>query len=170
MATDREKLLQVMALRAGFTERQVDALRRRDYAALLQEEPPLGTGPSGGRGPGRRVGDVESHDTVGHDTEGHGFAPLGEETGSSADLRAALERASVRLATVRRQRDAAVDLLRQLATRLGCCPECWGSEPACARCGGLGSPGCFPPDAGLLEWLGPALDRVPPTGGHEPAR
>lgn len=148
MSMDREQVLQLMARRAGFTEGQVDALRRRDYAALLLEQPPL---------------DARPEPPPAADAGAAAAAP------SSADLQAALERVSQRLGTVRRQRDAALQLLRQVAARLGCCPDCWGSEPECPRCGGLGSPGWSPPDADLLDWLGPALDRLT-TGGHEPAR
>ncbi|WP_225755263.1 hypothetical protein [Actinotalea sp. Marseille-Q4924] len=149
MTMDREAILQVMARRAGLTESQVDALRRRDYAALLLEEPPGVPDPATvPRGAGPRY----PWDDAG--------VLVQEEQPSQADLQVALERMSRRLALVRHQRDAGLQLLRQVATRLGCCPDCWGTESACPTCGGLGSPGYFAPDAHLVDWLGPALDRA----------
>lgn len=158
MTMDRETILQVMARRAGFTETQVDALRRRDYAALLLEEPPSRADPAAGApGPRDPLGDAGP---LGDTASPGDVRAQGAQAPSSADLQVALERVSRRLATVRGQRDAALQLLRQLATRLGCCPDCWGSEPGCPTCGGLGSPGYFAPDPHLLDWLGPALDQA----------
>jgi dienelactone hydrolase len=117
MAIDRNLVLHLAAQRAGFTESQLDALRRRDYTALLTEK-------------------------------------LEQETrNESADL----QRTVLRLETVRQQRDAALNMLHQLAARLGCCGRCWGADATCATCAGRGSPGHFPPDPHLREWLGPAL-------------
>lgn len=176
MTMDREAILQVMARRAGFTEAQVDALRRRDYAALLLEEPPGRADPWAGA-PGRPRDSLGDAGPLGHtgppgDPASRGdVRASGAQAPSAVDLQVALERVSRRLATVRGQRDAALQLLRQLAARLGCCSDCWGSEPACPTCGGLGSPGYFAPDPHLLDWLGPALDQVVPaaTPGAPPA-
>lgn len=167
MTMDREAILQVMARRAGFTETQVEALRRRDYAALLLEEPPSRADPPsvpGERGPADPLGDADPPAAA---WPAGGAGPLGAGAPSVADLQVALERVSRRLATVRGQRDAALQLLRRLATRLGCCPDCWGTEAACPTCGGLGSPGYFEPDAHLVDWLGPALG---PAGAAPPDR
>ncbi|WP_182113875.1 MULTISPECIES: hypothetical protein [unclassified Actinotalea] len=140
MPADRDLVLQLAAQRAGLTEGQLDALRRRDWAALLAER----TGRDGAAG---AVADVSGPDD-----------PPGDE-----DVGAVLERVAGRLAVVRGQRDAAVQLLRQLAARLGCCQRCWGTDPTCSTCAGAGSPGHFRPDPQLAAWIAPALARLDPA-------
>src|SRR5262249_44221829 len=87
---------------------------------------------------------------------------------SPAKLQADLERVSSRLAAVRQQRDAALHLLQQLAAKFGCCPHCWGTNAGCATCAGRGSPGHFPPDPDLRQWLAPALALRPDVGASDP--
>lgn len=138
MSIDTELLLRLAAQRAGFTESQLDALRRHDYGALVEQS-------AAPRGAPR--------DLLDDDVGGAGTAA---DDAQRARLEADLARVSQRLASVRAQRDAALQLLRQLAERLGCCPQCWGTDATCATCGGRGTPGHFP-TVGLLEWLGPAI-------------
>jgi hypothetical protein len=167
MTIDRDFVLHLVAQRAGFTESQLDALRRRDYTALLTERIAVASQPE----PDLAVDVVPD-------------AP------PATDLQADLERVSRRLGAIRQQRDAALHMLRQLAAKLGCCQQCWGTDASCAACAGRGSPGHFPPDPHLREWLGAALARRPDVapsglgaapspaatpspdarvGGHEPA-
>jgi hypothetical protein len=144
MTMDRELVLSLVAQRAGFTESQLDALRRRDYAALLTE---WIAAPQ----PGPDLA-----------------ADIVLDAPPSTDLQADRERVSRHLAAVRQQRDAALHLVRQLAAKLGCCPQCWGTDAACATCSGRGSPGHFSPDPHLREWLAPALARRPGVGSSDP--
>ena len=130
MTIDRDVLLRVAAQRAGFSESQLDALRRRDYAAVLAAVPPVGPD------------------------------PLAVDDDPGPDPQVELVRLARRLGAVQRQRDAALGVLHQLAGRLGCCPRCWGTDAACPTCAGRGSPGFTTPDPGLLEWLAPALRRA----------
>jgi hypothetical protein len=145
MTIDRELLLNLAAQRAGLTESQLDALRRRDYTALLTEQSAAAPQPEP---------DLAADVVL--------DAPPG------TDRQADLERVSRRFAAVRQQRDAALYMLQQLAAKLGCCPHCWGTDAACTRCAGRGSPGHFPPDPHLREWLAPALARSPDVGSSDP--
>ena len=59
-----------------------------------------------------------------------------------------------------------------LAAALGACHVCWGDDPGCASCRGLGGPGSRPPDRALFERLAsPALRRLrgtrPEAAGRE---
>jgi hypothetical protein len=145
MTIDRELVLNLAAQRAGFTESQLDALRRRDFTALLTEQIVAAPQP-----------------------EPDLAADVALDAPSGADLRTDLERVSRRLAAVQQQRNAAMHMLRQLAAKLGCCPQCWGTDATCAACAGRGSPGHFPPDPHLSEWLAPALARAPDVGSSAP--
>ncbi|MDT0167076.1 hypothetical protein Q9R32_16105 [Actinotalea sp. AC32] len=150
MTTDTELLLRLAAQRAGFTESQLDALRRRDYATLLAER---------AAAPPQHDPFDDAHAAAtdaAYGAPGATAAP-GQDAARTVRLEADLARVSQRLAVVRAQRDAALRLLRQLADRLGCCPQCWGTDATCGTCGGRGSPGHFPTDPGLLDWLAPAL-------------
>lgn len=62
-----------------------------------------------------------------------------------------------------------------LAAALGACAQCWGEDPACETCEGLGRPGGAPPDAYLygrlvapaarrLNYWDPADGRLPGAG------
>ncbi|MEV6204200.1 hypothetical protein AB0M64_30115 [Streptomyces sp. NPDC051771] len=192
MAIDRELVLQLAAQRAGVTTGQLEALRRGDYTAFLAEQlaagseseatPDLSNGlaadavadhpsnPGPVYAPGSASADGPAYGS--HDLRPAGSDAL--DAPSWAEVRARVERLSQRLAAVRQQRDAALDVLRQLAAKFGCCPDCWGTEAACATCAGLGSPGHFPPDPHLREWLAPALAAVadagrdPGVGPYEP--
>jgi len=139
MAIDREFMLQWAAQRAGFNDGQLDALRRRDYKTLLAEYSVPASEP-----------ELDLADDAAPDPP----AP---------SVRVELARAARGLAAVRQQRDAALELVGQLAARLGSCPRCWGTDARCETCGGRGSPGHFPPDPHLREWLGPALARTTDT-------
>jgi hypothetical protein len=45
-----------------------------------------------------------------------------------------------------------------LASALGACPDCWGTEPVCARCDGSGGPGWVVPDqTAFATWIVPAI-------------
>jgi hypothetical protein len=65
-----------------------------------------------------------------------------------------------------------------LAAALGACHLCWGEDPGCPACGGLGRPGAAPPDRQLFARLvAPAVQaaqprrngdgRAPPGGANE---
>ncbi|GGC05774.1 hypothetical protein [Cellulomonas carbonis] len=168
MTTDTELLLRLAAQRAGFTESQLDALRRRDYATLLAERAAAPPQPDPFDDP-----HAGTTDAAYLGASGATVAP-DQDAARSARLEADLARVSQRLAVVRTQRDAALRLLRQLADRLGCCPQCWGTDATCGTCGGRGSPGHFPTDPGLLDWLAPALAASdaarPPTDDASRAR
>ena len=64
-------------------------------------------------------------------------------------------------ALLRAARDAlAVMQARQavLATALGACADCLGTEAACSQCKGLGKPGWLTPDpAAFAAWVAPAI-------------
>ncbi|MFC9683613.1 hypothetical protein [Streptomyces sp. NPDC056948] len=164
MAIDRELVLQLAAQRAGFNGNQLDALRRGDYAALLAEQ--IAAAPESALTPDPSnslaadfVPDYPPDSGPGY-ASGHGADDMpvaGSDMRSAADLQARLARVSRRLVAVRQQRNAALHVLRQLAAKLGCCARCWGTDAACATCAGHGSPGHFPPDPQLREWLAPAL-------------
>jgi hypothetical protein len=63
-------------------------------------------------------------------------------------------------------------LLAELATALGACTSCLGSEPACAACSSLGKPGFAEPnEEAFAQWVGPALarrDHDPVASGEAP--
>jgi hypothetical protein len=62
-----------------------------------------------------------------------------------------------------RQRNAAI------AAALGGCAECWGAEPDCPRCGGLGRPGWIAPDpAAFAIWVSPALRAMAHSAASTP--
>ena len=45
-----------------------------------------------------------------------------------------------------------------LASALGACSECWGTEQTCSSCSGLGRPGWAAPDeAAFATWVAPAI-------------
>jgi hypothetical protein len=45
-----------------------------------------------------------------------------------------------------------------LAAALGACADCWGTNPGCPRCAGLGRPGWTTPDpASFATWVAPAV-------------
>jgi hypothetical protein len=49
-------------------------------------------------------------------------------------------------------------LLAELATAIGACTACLGSDPACAACSGLGGPGFAQPDQdAFARWVEPAV-------------
>ena len=53
-----------------------------------------------------------------------------------------------------------IEMHTTLAAALGACPDCWGADPVCARCGGAGGPGAFVPHPGLFrEIVLPAVRR-----------
>jgi hypothetical protein len=60
---------------------------------------------------------------------------------------------------------------RVIADALGACAHCWGTEPACRRCGGDGAPGAFLPEAQLFnELVMPAIRRLKRwTAGRRPS-
>ena len=66
--------------------------------------------------------------------------------------------------TARQLRDSNDALHRQLellACALGACPDCWGADPDCTECGGIGRPGAFLPDERLFRhFVLPVLRRL----------
>jgi hypothetical protein len=53
------------------------------------------------------------------------------------------------------------EISAMLASALGACDLCWGTEIDCSACRGAGSPGAFPPDPDLFrEVVGPAARRM----------
>jgi hypothetical protein len=55
------------------------------------------------------------------------------------------------------------DLSVVLAGALGAC-ECWGDDPDCSSCSGVGSAGWMQPDEGLYaEYVAPAVRRMADT-------
>ncbi len=53
-------------------------------------------------------------------------------------------------------------LLSTLASALGACESCWGTDAGCPNCGGDGRSGSFLPHRDLFhEWIVPAIRRLP---------
>jgi hypothetical protein len=66
-----------------------------------------------------------------------------------------------------------------LASALGACPACWGTDATCAECGGQGRPGARSPDPALFHalvlpaarrWSADARMRDAARGKGDPAR
>jgi hypothetical protein len=52
-------------------------------------------------------------------------------------------------------------LVRFVASMVGACPLCLGENPACAECGGRGSPGSSAPnEIALVAWISRPLRRL----------
>lgn len=51
-------------------------------------------------------------------------------------------------------------ILSRVASLLGACPTCCGLEALCRHCHGSGSPGTALPDAELIAWVLPAVERL----------
>lgn len=60
--------------------------------------------------------------------------------------------------------------LEVLACALGACPSCWGEDPDCADCGGMGKCGQFLPDEQCFEvYVAPVLKHIELEHYSEPA-
>lgn len=62
---------------------------------------------------------------------------------------------------LKRSNEALMEHTQLLACALGACPNCWGVDPDCADCGGLGKPGAFLPDEQCFRrFVLPVIQRV----------
>jgi hypothetical protein len=67
-------------------------------------------------------------------------------------------RADARLDRMKAAYGRLYDRASELADALGACVRCWGEDPACPRCAGVGSPGTFVPDqTAFRRYVLPAL-------------
>ena len=85
---------------------------------------------------------------------------LGRMGSGGADVDARLRR-------LERENALLIDHAEMLACALGACPDCWGTIPDCADCGGIGTPGAFAPDRSCFDhFVLPVIARV--IGGGRP--
>ncbi|MEL6475560.1 MAG: hypothetical protein AAFQ21_15990 [Pseudomonadota bacterium] len=65
---------------------------------------------------------------------------------------------------LKRSNDALLQHTEMLACGLGACPACWGADPDCQECGGVGHPGAFLPDERCFRrFVVPVLKRLTET-------
>jgi hypothetical protein len=88
-----------------------------------------------------------------------------------AQVDQSLNRAIRTISRLQDEVTAANAMAVQVARVIGACSGCWGLDPLCRQCFGVGTPGSQPPDReALLNWLGPALSRAGIISTSDPNR
>ena len=73
--------------------------------------------------------------------------------GDPPHRRQAMHRLRSRFDAMRDELEELRERQDRLAAALGACADCWGEDPECEVCGGMGAPGSFVPDARLYRAL-----------------
>jgi hypothetical protein len=101
---------------------------------------------------GRKVQDVASEEDERARREAQ--RAVSEHEREAAELRDTAQKMARELDTLRRRNDA-------LAASLGACFLCFGVDPFCDQCAGIGTPGWKVPDAAAYRlYVLPALERI----------
>lgn len=168
-------VLQLLFSQLGLNPSQAEALGNSDYTRLVGErlasDPDLAANPLLGLLMNGLSGASAGSDETSDDAEDWDAAGVDPDDTSHAATRATRRSTGVVIdahaePVIDDPEDAsdgaeALVALREVAAILGAC-ACWGQDPACPDCDGLGEPGYRPsrdPDL-FIRWIRPTLRRM----------
>jgi hypothetical protein len=89
----------------------------------------------------------------GHEESPPALPPSAGWSGGDPRRRDAVHRLRGRMDAMRDELEELRERQDRLAAALGACADCWGEDPECEVCGGMGAPGSFVPDPRLYRTL-----------------